>query len=167
MTTIENDKVAYVTYTGTFPDTGEVFDSNVGGEPLQFLVGHGNMIQGFEQEMLGASEGDTREFTLTPDNAYGHHRDDAIQDVPRSQFPEEIDVEQALQDEIPLAAYDEHGRPMQFKISAIDGDIVKVDFNHPMAGKTLHFSVNVVSIRDAVPEELEHGHAHGPGGHHH
>ena len=52
MTTIENDKVAYVTYTGTFPDTGEVFDSNVGGEPLQFLVGHGNMIQGFEQEML-------------------------------------------------------------------------------------------------------------------
>ena len=69
--------------------------------------------------------------------------------------------------EIPLAAYDEHGRPMQFKISAIDGDIVKVDFNHPMAGKTLHFSVNVVSIRDAVPEELEHGHAHGPGGHHH
>ena len=70
MTTIENDKVAYVTYTGTFPDTGEVFDSNVGGEPLQFLVGHGNMIQGFEQEMLGASEGETREFTLTPDNAY-------------------------------------------------------------------------------------------------
>ena len=165
--TVEQDTVVTVHYTGTFVDTGQEFDSSEGGEPLGFLVGHGNMIQGFEQELLGASEGDTREFTLTPDRAYGHREEDAIQDVPRSQFPDEIDVEQALEDGYPLAAHDEQGRPRQFKISAIEGDIVKIDFNHPMAGRTLHFSVNVVSVRDALPEELEHGHAHGPGHHHH
>ena len=71
MTTIVNGKVAYVTYTGTYPDSGEIFDSNVESEPLPFLVGHGNMIEGFEQELLGAAEGETRSFTLTPERAYG------------------------------------------------------------------------------------------------
>ena len=167
MSIVEQDSVVSVNYTGTYSQTGEVFDSSEGRDPLTFLVGHKQMILGFEQEMLGATVGETRKFTLTPDEAYGHRDEAGIQEVQRSDFPDTVDVEQALEQGIPLGAYNEEGQPMQFRIVAIEGDIVKIDFNHPMAGKTLHFSVNVVAIREATSEELEHGHVHGPGGHHH
>ena len=162
MTTIGNGKVAYVTYTGTYPDTGEVFASNVDSQPLPFLVGHGNMIEGFEQELLGAAEGETRSFTLTPDRAYGFRDETAVQEIPRGQFPADIELNPGDV----MAAQSDQG-PIQFTIASIDGDTVSVDFNHLMAGKTLHFEVQVNSIRDPSPEELAHGHVHGPGGHHH
>tara|TARA_B100001167_G_C16732723_1_gene286842 strand:- start:289 stop:777 length:489 start_codon:yes stop_codon:yes gene_type:complete len=162
MTTIGNGKVAYVTYTGTYPDTGEVFDSNVDSQPLPFLVGHGNMIEGFEQELLGAAEGETRSFTLTPDRAYGFRDETAVQEIPRGQFPADIELNPGDV----MAAQSDQG-PIQFTIASIDGDTVSVDFNHLMAGKTLHFEVQVNSIREPSPEELAHGHVHGPGGHHH
>ena len=167
MSLVEQNSVVSVNYTGTYPQTGEVFDSSEGRDPLTFLVGHKQMILGFEQEMLGATVGETRKFTLTPDEAYGHRDEAATQDVQRSDFPDTVDVEQALEQGIPLGAYNEEGQPMQFRIVAIEGDIVKIDFNHPMAGETLNFSVDVVAIREATSEELEHGHVHGPGGHHH
>ena len=167
MSIVEQDSVVSVNYTGTYSQTGEVFDSSEGRDPLTFLVGHKQMILGFEQEMLGATVGETRKFTLTPDEAYGHRDEAATQDVQRSDFPDTVDVEQALEQGIPLGAYNEEGQPMQFRIVAIEGDIVKIDFNHPMAGETLNFSVDVVAIREATSEELEHGHVHGPGGHHH
>ena len=75
MSVIENGKVAFVTYTGTFPDSGDMFDTNVGGQPLPFLVGYRNMIVGIEQEMMVASVGESRTFTHTRDRANGH-RDD-------------------------------------------------------------------------------------------
>ena len=162
MSTIENGKVAFVTYTGTFPDTGEVFDTNVGGQPLPFLVGYRNMIEGFEQEMMGAAEGETRLFTLTPERAYGHRDDSAFQEIPRDQFPSDMDIEPGMV----MAAHSDQG-PVQFAIHSVEGDTVTIDFNHQMAGKTLHFEVEVTSVRDASPEELSHGHVHGPGGHHH
>ena len=162
MATIENGKVAYVTYTGTYPDTGEVFDSNVESQPLPFLVGHRNMIEGFEKELLGAVEGETRSFTLTPDQAYGFRDESAVQEIPREQFPADVELNPGDV----MAAQSDQG-PIQFTIASIDGDTVSVDFNHLMAGKTLHFDVQVNSIRDASPEELAHGHVHGPGGHHH
>tara|TARA_B100000029_G_scaffold418342_1_gene423333 strand:+ start:315 stop:803 length:489 start_codon:yes stop_codon:yes gene_type:complete len=162
MSVVENGKVAFVTYTGTFPDTGEVFDTNVGGQPLPFLVGYRNMIDGFEQEMMGAVVGQTRSFTLTPERAYGHRDDSAFQDIPRDQFPSDMEIEPGMV----MAAHSDQG-PVQFTIAAVDGDTVRVDFNHQMAGKTLHFEVEVNSVRDASPEELAHGHVHGPGGHHH
>ena len=162
MSVVENGKVAFVTYTGTFPDTGEVFDTNVGGQPLPFLVGYRNMIDGFEQEMMGAVVGQTRSFTLTPERAYGHRDDSAFQDIPRDQFPSDMEIEPGMV----MAAHSDLG-PVQFTIAAVDGDTVRVDFNHQMAGKTLHFEVEVNSVRDASPEELAHGHVHGPGGHHH
>lgn len=162
MSVVENGKVAFVTYTGTFPETGEVFDTNVGGQPLPFLVGYRNMIEGFEHELLGASEGESRSFTLTPERAYGHRDDSAFQEIPRDQFPSEMEIEPGMV----MAAHSDQG-PVQFTIAAVDGDTVRVDFNHQMAGKTLHFEVEVNSVRDASPEELAHGHVHGPGGHHH
>ena len=168
MSVVEKDSVVSVNYTGTFPESGEIFDSSEGRDPLTFLVGHKQMIPGFEQEMLGATAGETRKFTLTPDEAYGHRDEAATQDAQRSDFSYvDMDVEQALEHGIPFHAMNEKGQEVQFRIVAIEGDIVKIDFNHPMAGKTLHFSVNVVAIREATSEELEHGHAHGPDDHHH
>ncbi len=158
---IEQDMVAGVHYTGTFPE-GEVFDSSEGRDALYFLVGHRQMIPGFEEEMMGAAVGEKREFTLTPDRAYGEHDDGAIQVVPRDQFPPEMPLEVG----VTMAAQTDQG-PLPFTITAVDEENVTVDFNHQMAGKTLRFSVEVVEVRAATPEELAHGHVHGPGGHHH
>ena len=160
--TVEQDTVVTVHYTGTFLDRGQVFDTSEGGEPLGFLVGHGNMIDGFEHEILGAAVGESRQFTLTPDRAYGERDDDAIQSIPLAEFPPDIPLEVG----IVLGAQSDHG-PIQFTVVAINDDSVTVDFNHQMAGKSLGFAVEVVSVRAALPEELEHGHAHGPGHHHH
>ena len=158
MTTIENDTVASVHYTGTFPDSGDEFDSSRGGEPLTFLVGHKGMIPGFEREMMGAEIGDSRTFTLEPDDAYGMPSDELVQEVPRDMFPEEMPLDLGM-----MLMSD--GGP--FRIVAITDDTVRCDFNNPMAGKTLHFEVEVMDVRAATPDELAHGHAHGPGGHHH
>ena len=162
MSVVEQNSVVSVMYTGTFPDSGEVFDTNVNQQPLVFLVGHGNMIEGFEQEMLGAAMGETREFTLTPERAYGSRDDANVQSIPRSQFPEGMELEVGMV----LGAQSDQG-PMQFTVVDVNDEIVIVDLNHQMAGHTLHFSVEVVEIREATSDELAHGHAHGPGHHHH
>ena len=161
MSAIEQNSVVSVMYTGTFPESGEVFDSNVNQQPLVFLVGHGNMIEGFEQEMLGAAVGEAREFTLTPERAYGHRDDAAVQSVPRSQFPEGTELEAGAV----LGAQSDQG-PIQFTVIEVGDEFVTVDFNHQMAGQTLHFTVEVIEIREATSDELAHGHAHGPGHHH-
>ena len=162
MSVVEQDSVVSVIYTGTFSVSGDVFDTNIGSEPLVFLVGHGNMIEGFEQEMLGAAIGESRQFTLTPERAYGNRDDDAVQPIPKSQFPEGMELEAGMV----LGAQSEQG-PIQFSVVEVGEDTVTVDFNHQMAGHTLHFSVEVVDIREATSDELAHGHAHGPGHHHH
>ena len=145
---VEVNKVVSVHYTGSYTD-GEVFDTSEGREPLLFLVGHGQMISGFEQEMLGAEIGEKREFTLTPDRAYGERDEDAVQKVPRSQFPEEMAIEVGMV----LGAQSEMG-PIQFSVASVEDDSVTVDFNHQMAGKTLNFSVEVVDVRQA-PEQKD------------
>jgi len=157
---VENNKVVTVHYIGTFPESDEVFDSSKDKDPMSFLVGHKNMIEGFERELMGAETDETREFTLTPEDAYGNRNEEAIQEMPRDQFPEELEIGMMFQ------AQSENG-PMQFTINKVLEDVVKIDFNHPMAGKILKFSVTVIEIRDASEEELTHGHAHGAHGHHH
>ena len=158
MTTIEQDTVASVHYTGTFPDSGEEFDSSREGDPITFLVGHKGMIPGFEREVMGAEVGDTRSFTLEPEDAYGVPSDEMVQEVPRDMFPEEMPLD------LGMMLMSDAG---PFRIVAITEDTVRCDFNHPMAGKTLHFEIEVMDVRAATDEELAHGHVHGPGGHHH
>ena len=139
-TQIEQNSVVSVHYTGTFDD-GKIFDSSEGKDPLTFLVGHGQMITGFEQEMLGAEIGEKRQFTLTPDRAYGERTDAAIQQVPREQFPDGMSIEVGMV----LGAQSDQG-PVQFSVASVDDDMVTVDFNHQMAGMTINFSVEVVDI---------------------
>ena len=155
MAKVAKDTVARVHYTGTFPDSGEEFDTSRNGEPLTFLVGHKGMIPGFERELMGASTGDSRSFTLEPEDAYGHPSDELVQEVPRQMFPEDMPIDlgmMLMSDAGPL------------RIVAITDETVRCDFNNPMAGKTLHFEVEVVEVRAATTDELAHGHVHGPGG---
>ncbi len=157
MTTIEKDAVASVHYTGTLPESGEVFDSSEGRDPLTFLVGHKQMIPGFEEELMGAEKGERRTFTLEPERAYGPRIPEAIQKIPSEMFGE-------ITPEPGMILMSDVG---PFNVVSVDETTVTVDFNHKLAGETLQFSVEVVDVRAASEEELAHGHAHGPGGHEH
>ena len=154
MTVIEKDTVARVHYTGTLPESGEVFDSSEGRDPLAFLVGHKQMISGFEEELLGARTGDKRTFILEPERAYGPKIPEAIQQIPVSMFGD-------ITPEIGMTLMSDVG---PFRIASVDGELITADFNHKLAGETLQFSVEVIEVREATKEEVEHGHAHGPGG---
>lgn len=154
MTKIDENKVVRVHYTGTLPDSGDVFDSSEGREPLAFLVGHKQMIPGFERELMGAVAGEKVEFTLSPEDAYGERNPDAVQQVP-------LDMFGGIAPEIGMTLMSDLG---PFIVSQIDGDVITADFNHALAGKSLTFNVEVLEVRDATPEEIAHGHAHGPGG---
>jgi FKBP-type peptidyl-prolyl cis-trans isomerase SlyD len=160
--TLKENSVASVHYTGTLPDSGEVFDSSEGRDPLTFLVGHRQMIPGFEEEMMGASVGERREFTLTSDRAYGERDDQAVLQIPRDNFAP-LEQEAKLEVGMQLVAQMPHG-PAPFTILELTEELVTGDFNHALAGKSLTFSVEVVDLRDASEEEITHGHVHGPGG---
>ena len=159
---VKNKTGARVHYTGTLPDSGEVFDSSEGRDPLTFLVGHGKMIPGFERELMGAKIGERRTFTLAPEDAYGQPIDEAIMDVPRAQFAmieEQTELEVGMQ----LITQLPHG-PAPFIVKALTDESVTADFNHKLAGESLTFSVEVVELREADESEIAHGHVHGPGG---
>lgn len=157
MSVVEANSIATVHYTGTLPGSGEVFDSSEGRDPLSFLVGHKQMIPGFEEELMGAGKGERRTFTLEPERAYGKKIEEAIQTIPKDMFGD-------IEPEVGMTLMSDVG---PFNVKAVDGDTITVDFNHKLAGETLEFSVEVVDVRPASEEELSHGHAHGPGGHEH
>lgn len=157
MSEITDNKVVSVHYTGTLPENGETFDSSEGRDPLTFLVGHKNMIPGFERELMGAKVGDKVEFTLSAEEAYGQYNPDAIQKVPADMFGE-------ITPEVGMTLESDMG---PFRVTVVNDDLITVDFNHALAGKSLTFNVEVVDVKDASEEEIAHGHAHGPGGHNH
>ncbi|MAD56871.1 MAG: peptidylprolyl isomerase [Euryarchaeota archaeon] len=159
------DKVVKVHYQGFVTATNELFDSSLEIKPLTFLVGHKQMISGFEEEILGLKISDKRKFTLVPERAYGHKNMDLIVDRAYSDFPEGTKVGTMFQAEIDSI-------PMPFKVTNINPEkgesgTVTCDFNHPMAGKELTFEVEIVHIRQADEEEIAHGHAHGDDGYQH
>jgi len=162
---VAKNVVASVHYTGTMPESGEVFDSSEGRDPLTFLVGHGQMIPGFEEEIQGAKIGEKRTFTLTPDKAYGERQDEAMMKIPREEFSA-LEEEAKLEIGMTLVAQMQHG-PAPFTVTELTDDEVTADFNHKLAGESLKFAVEIIELRDADAEELSHGHVHGPNGHHH
>lgn len=158
---IEKNSVVSVNYTGTLQDDS-VFDTSEGKDPLTFLVGHGQMIPGFEEEMLGAKIGESRTFTLEAERAYGERDENGVIEMPKENFPDDFELEVGM-----TLVADMQGQPAPFRVLTIGSETVTVDFNHFLAGQTLTFKVEVVELRDATKEEVEHGHVHGPGGHHH
>lgn len=141
---------------------GKVIDSSDGRAPLSYLHGAGNIVPGLEKEMSGKQQGDVFNVVVAPEEGYGMPNPMMIQIVPREAFQgvDTLEVGMEFQAQTPQG-------PMSVAIAKIDGDEVTVDGNHPLAGQTLHFAIEVTEVRDASLEELTHGHVHGPGGHHH
>lgn len=135
---------------------GEMIDSSQGREPLEFLQGAGNIIPGLEDELYGMEIGETKNVIVAAEDGYGELDPDAFIDVPREQFPPEIPLEVGVQ----LQLQDGNGQVMMARIDTVEADRVRLDFNHPLAGKELVFDVKIVGLRDATDEELEHGHVH-------
>ena len=156
MEKVEKNKVVQIHYILRLPD-GEVLDES-GSQPFSFIFGQGQIIPGLERGIEGMSVGEERDVVLPPEEAYGEYDEEAIQEVPKSVFGDmEISVGMSFNARTP------DGRTLPVTIKEIKEDSVIVDFNHPLAGQTLHFWVKVVGIRDATQEELEHGHVHEEG----
>jgi FKBP-type peptidyl-prolyl cis-trans isomerase SlyD len=158
---ITADTVVLIHYT-LKDDSGEVLDSSAGGEPLAFIQGHGNLVPGLEKALEGKQDGYTAAVTLSPAEGYGMRDEALVQRVPKRSLQGVGEIRKGLQ----FQARTEDGMRL-FTVTGVAGDMVTLDGNHPLADRTLHFDIEVVSVRDATSEELEHGHVHGAGGHHH
>ena len=159
---IADGKVVDLAYT-LKNSTGEVLDQSSAGEPFTYLHGGSQIVPGLEAGLLGLKAGDKKNITVAPEDAYGKVNESLRLSVKRAQFPESAPVQAGMQ----FQAQSPEGHGMVFTVSGIEGDEVKIDGNHPLAGETLHFAVEVLKMREATQEEMEHGHAHGPDGHHH
>src|ERR1700761_9041480 len=132
-------------------------------QPLTFLYGAGQMLPKFEENLSSLSTGDAYDFHLSAEDAYGNYDEEAVASLPLEMF-KDTDMP-GIGNVIPLQ--DNHGNRFQGQVVSIAEDAVVVDLNHPMAGQELHFKGTILNVRPASPEELDHGHAHGPDGHHH
>ena len=143
-------------------DDGSIADESFGGEPLVYLHGAQNIVPGLERQLAGKKVGDKFEVTVPANEGYGEYDPTAEQTVPKSSFPPNVELK-------PGASFQTRGRngPVPVWIRALKGDQVIVTGNHPMAGQRLNFSVEILDVRRATNDERQHGHVHGPGGHHH
>ncbi len=151
---ISKDKVVAINYT-LRDSEGEVLDASPEGEPLQYVHGAGNIIPGLENALEGKEPGDDLSVTVPPEEAYGERDDRLQQDVPLEMFQGVDKVEPGMR----FQAQTEGGTQI-VTVAAVEDDKVTVDANHPLAGQTLSFEVNVSEVREASDEELEHGHVH-------
>ena len=135
---------------------GETIDTSAGHAPIEFIQGVGNIVPGLEQALYGMAVGESKTVVVTAVDGYGEIDAEAHMDVPRNQFPEDIPMEVGTQ----LELQDEAGQPMVARIDQVGADSVRLDFNHPLAGKELHFDVTIAALRPATEEELDHGHVH-------
>ena len=157
----EKNKVVTFHYLLT-DDGGAEVDSSHGREPLAILFGHGSIIPGLETAIAGHVAGDRFDVVVPPEEAYGLRREDFTQRVPKKYFRDADHLEPGMRT---VLRTDDGHRPVT--VVKVGSSVVDVDLNHPMAGKTLNFAIELVDVRDATAEELEHGHVHGEGGHHH
>ncbi|MDH5259651.1 MAG: peptidylprolyl isomerase [Gammaproteobacteria bacterium] len=158
---VSNGKVVSIHYT-LKDDEGTILDSSSGKDPLAYLHGANNVISGLESAMEGKKTGESFSVRIEPSEAYGEKDETKMQVLNRSMFGEhEVQIGQQFH------AADPEGNSIVVTVTNIDGDEIIIDGNHPLAGITLNFDVEVVDIRDASDEEISHGHVHGEGGHHH
>lgn len=156
------NSVVAIEYTLRNED-GEILDTSVGGSPLTYMHGHGQLIPGVEAALVGKQVGDAMRFVVPAEEGYGEYDAEAVQKVSRGAFPPDVDLQPGQE----FFVEDQHGNTRAVSVLEVQGDDVTLDFNHPLAGENLDFEVTVREVREATKDELEHGHAHGPDGHHH
>ena len=144
-------------------DAGETLDSSAGGDPLAYLHGHDNIVEGLEKPLAGKVSGDSLKVVVPPAEGYGEKHGNGPQRVHRRQFPKDFPLEPGR----PVPVQTDDGGHLALWIVEVKGAYVWLDANHPLAGETLHFDVEVVAVREALAVELQHGLAHGVDGHAH
>jgi FKBP-type peptidyl-prolyl cis-trans isomerase SlyD len=145
---IQDDSYVAIDYTLKLDD-GKVVDSSTDDEPLSFVFGRNQIIPGVERNIAGLDPGDTAAFTLEATEGYGEVRDELVSDLPRDNFPDDVDLETGMT----FAAELPQG-PVRFSIAEVKDDAVVADFNHPLAGERLHFDVKIAEVREATQKEL-------------
>lgn len=166
---IGNKKVVSLTYELRENNaTGELIQKVEKDRPFVYLFGIGGLLPKFENSLAGLKKGNAFNFSLTPDEAYGNFDENAIITLPKSVFVVDGNIEDGLLtlgNQITME--DNHGNPMDGIVLEVTENEVKMDFNHPLAGLDLHFSGEILDVREATEEEMQHGHVHGAHGHHH
>lgn len=158
---ISKHKAVTIHYTLT-NDAGEVLDTSEGGHPFAYIQGIGTIVPGLENALEGKASGDSLKVSIQPEDGYGRRNEAMVDVVPREAFGNDVELE------VGMYFQASKGEEQQvFMITRIEGEEITVDANHPLADVPLNFDVNIVDVRDATKEELEHGHIHGPGGHEH
>jgi FKBP-type peptidyl-prolyl cis-trans isomerase SlyD len=171
--TIANNKVVSVNYKLTVSDNNfqseDLVEETSAENPFTFLFGSGGLLEEFESNLNGLAAGASFDFKISASNGYGHASQENVVRIPIQAFVapgEELDTEMVAEGNF-LPMVDDQGNHMQGLVVEVGADFVVMDFNHPLAGKDLHFVGSVLEIREASADEIAHGHVHGPGGHHH
>ena len=161
--TIVKNSIATLHYT-LKDDAGEILDVADENNPFLYMHGVGGMIPGLEKALENGKAGEKIVVSIAPAEAYGERNPSLTQDVPREMFGSITDEDMVVGAQ--FQAQTDQGVEI-ITVVAVEGDTIKIDGNHPMAGETLHFDVDVIDVRDATEEEVSHGHPHGPGGNQH
>jgi FKBP-type peptidyl-prolyl cis-trans isomerase SlyD len=159
---IGKNSVVSVSYTLT-DDAGKVLDSSDGTKPMVYLHGAGNIVPGLEKALVGKAEGDSLKVRVEPAEAYGELIPNGVKTIERSAFEgvDVVEVGMAFEAQAP------DGSAQHIMVTKVEGDNVTIDINHPLAGVALNFDINILSVREATKEELDHGHTHEGDGHSH
>jgi FKBP-type peptidyl-prolyl cis-trans isomerase SlyD len=157
MTITNENCVVGIEYEVKQAGTTDVVDSNKGAEPLEFIIGKGQIIPGLENALVGMSQGESGDIMVSAADAYGEGNPEAVQTLPIEQF-EGVDLVQGMT----LFGQGENGQQVQVTVTSFDDKEVNIDFNHPLAGKDLMFSVTVVTAREATADEISSGQIGGP-----
>ena len=153
---IENNQVVSIEYELKEAGGSEILDSNMGQAPLEFITGKSHIIPGLESQLVMLGKGDKSDVMVPAADAYGEYNAEAIDDVPREQF-----AGLELKEGLPLFGQGENGETIQVVVKAFTDDTVTIDYNHPLAGKDLMFSVTVLDVREATPDEVLSGQVGG------
>ncbi len=160
--TVAKDMIVTIDFTLTLDD-GEAVETTQEGMPLRYLAGHDQLLPALEAALNGLNPDDEISITLSPEEGYGEYDEDGLEEMPLDAFP----ADQTPEPGMAVGVQDEDGETYEAYVSEVRPDAIVLDYNHPLAGETLHFQVKVLDVRPATAEELAHGHAHDEDGHHH
>ncbi|MED5369644.1 MAG: peptidylprolyl isomerase [Myxococcota bacterium] len=163
MSIAENGKVVLIHFKLKDAESGELLEDTSDRAPMPYLHGHHNIMPGLEAVIAGKSMGDTFSVTLAPEQAYGPHNGEEPTPYPRSMFPPDAQIFEGMS----FLVTDNNGNEGPVFVTKVEGDLIHLDANHPLAGRSLTFEGRIESVREPTGEELAHGHPHGPDGTHH